>query len=350
MVNRVLLLFVLILLIGGVSYDFYVHTPRRLSKQSYPTQSKSLKPVTTASGITSPLAISTMRMKAYPGSAITFEQTLKPGSNYNQYLVSYLSDGYKIYGLLTIPVGKMPVGGWPVILFNHGYIPPASYATESSYFVMVAPLAQAGYIVFKPDYRGNGSSQGTPSQPYISPVYITDSMNALSSIEKEKDVNPQRIGVFGHSMGGNITLHELVMTNVFKAAELMAGVVGNETAILQWWQARNAAHSIIGNDLDTWTRIRQMEEVYGTVANDPAYWHAIDPTQFIGSINTPVQIQVGTADDEVPPAFSLQLYTSLQNAGKVVSFQTYPGADHNLSPDLSSAMQQSVSFFNKYLR
>ncbi|MCL5783973.1 MAG: alpha/beta fold hydrolase, partial [Patescibacteria group bacterium] len=179
----------------------------------------------------SPLTIAAMQQKSYPGSNITIEQTLTPGAIYNQYIVSYQSEGLKQFALLTVPQGQKPNGGWPVIIFNHGYIPPAQYSTAESYAVMVEPLASAGYIVFKPDYRGNGSSQGKPEQPYISPSYVTDSMNALASIKKYPDADPNKIGVFGHSMGGNVTLHELVVTHDFKAAEIISGVVGNETDI-----------------------------------------------------------------------------------------------------------------------
>ena len=49
-----------------------------------------------------------MRKKTYPGSALTIEQTLAPGSNYAQYIASYMSDGLKIYGLLTVPNGQKP--------------------------------------------------------------------------------------------------------------------------------------------------------------------------------------------------------------------------------------------------
>src|SRR5437868_7185046 len=69
-----------------------------------------------------PLTIEAMRQKQYPGSDITIEQTLADGSNYHQYLTSYISDGLKIYALLTVPIGDKPQNGWPVILFNHGYI------------------------------------------------------------------------------------------------------------------------------------------------------------------------------------------------------------------------------------
>src|SRR5438445_571633 len=64
-----------------------------------------------------PLQIAAMRKRSYPGSEITFEQTLPDGSNFHQYLVSYKSDGLKIYALLTIPLGQRPALGWPVIVF-----------------------------------------------------------------------------------------------------------------------------------------------------------------------------------------------------------------------------------------
>ncbi len=200
----------------------------------------------------SPLAISAMRAKSYPGSDIVLEETLAAGPGYNRYIVSYQSDGLRLFGLLTVPTGNKPAGGWPVILLNHGYIPPAEYSTELSYAGVVAPLAAAGYIVFKPDYRGNGNSPGTPYQPYVAPDYVTDSLNALASIKKYKDANPDRVGVWGHSMGGNITLHELVLTGDFKAAVLMAGVVGSWSAILDWWQVRVATGVLTTqNDLQT---------------------------------------------------------------------------------------------------
>jgi len=352
MANIILMILVLLLLIGGVGYSSLSHLPSSIAPTPQSVKHITSKPTITAtvSKNSSPLTIENMRNKSYPGSVITIEQTLSAGINYSRYIVAYQSEGLKIYGLLTVPIGSKPTGGWPVILFNHGYILPASYSTANSYAIMIDPLASAGYIVFAPDYRGNGGSDGTPLQPYISPVYITDSMNALASIKKYKDANSQKIGVFGHSMGGNITLHELVMTHDFKAAELMAGVVGNEAGLAQWWDQRFAAHSIVGNDLDTYHAFEKMIEAHGAPSTDPNYWNAIDPTQFLSFINAPVQIQVGSADTEVPIDFSASLKESLQKAGKNVDYNIYPGADHNLAPDTTSAMATTVAFFNKYLK
>ena len=304
-----------------------------------------------ASPDSSPLAITVMRVKAYPGSDIVIESTLSAGLDYNRYIVSYQSDGLKLFGLLTIPTGVKPAGGWPVILLNHGYIPPSEYSTDQSYAGIVAPLAAAGYIVFKPDYRGHGNSPGIPYQSYVSPDYVTDSLNALASIKMYKDANPNEIGVWGHSMGGNIILHELVITHDFKAAVIMAGVVGSYSDILDWWKARVATGVLTTqNDLQTNQLLLQMVSLHGTPQTNPSFWNAMDPTYFISDIGTPVQIQVGSADVVVPPSFSRGLTAQLQNAGKSVTYHLYPGADHNLSPDTVAAMAEAVSFFNQYLK
>jgi dipeptidyl aminopeptidase/acylaminoacyl peptidase len=350
MIKVIWIFLILVLLLGGYSFSTLVKKSPGQSSASRANILKPTKVIPSKSPAISPLAIESMRQKSYPGSPITIEQTLSPGSNFNRFVVSYKSDGLKIYGLLTIPTGKKPSHGWPVILFNHGYIPPASYSTISSYNVMVSPLSTAGYIVFKPDYRGNGNSDGSPTQPYITPDYVTDSMNALASVKKLKEANPQKIGVFGHSMGGNISLHEIVITNDIKAAELMAGVVGNETMLAQWWDHRYSVRSIVGNDLDTYYVFEQMIKDHNSPESDPSYWNSIDPTQFIASITAPVQIQVGSADEDVPTLFSSSLNNLLQKNSKIVDYRVYPGADHNLVPDTASAMATTVAFFNKYLQ
>jgi len=67
-----------------------------------------------------PMNILAMRQTPYPGSDIVIEGTFDRGANYSRYYAWYLSEGLKIYGLLTIPDGEMPPTGWPAIVFNHG--------------------------------------------------------------------------------------------------------------------------------------------------------------------------------------------------------------------------------------
>ena len=66
-----------------------------------------------------PLVVENMRARTYPGSEIVIEQTLAAGVNYQRYVASHLSDGFRIYGLLTVPNGTLPPTGWPIILFHH---------------------------------------------------------------------------------------------------------------------------------------------------------------------------------------------------------------------------------------
>ncbi len=299
-----------------------------------------------------PLQISQMQKHNYPGSDLKVEETLADGSNYHQYIASYLSDGLKIYGLLTVPMEDKPAGGFPVIIFNHGYIPPEQYRTTERYVAYVDALARAGYVVFKPDYRGNGSSEGQPEGAYYSPAYATDVLNAVSSIKKYKDANPNKVGMWGHSMGGNITLRNLVVhPNDIKAAVIWGGVVGSYDDLMNNWQ-RSVPFKPSPSELALRNRYRQnLIQKYGTPKDNPSFWDSIDPTKHLDLVSAPVQLDHGTADEEVPLHFSQSLEEGLKKVGKSVELYTYEGADHNISsPNFEIAMQRTIAFFDKYLK
>ncbi|MBP9676070.1 MAG: alpha/beta fold hydrolase [Anaerolineaceae bacterium] len=203
-----------------------------------------MQPVTTSTPTVSPfsrdphpLQIEAMRQHSYPGSPITFEQTLKPGVGYDRYIISYLSDGFKNYALMTIPTGTKPDTGWPAIILNHGYISPAEYSTTERYIDYVDRIARSGYIVLKPDYRGHGSSEGGPEigGGYGSPDYTVDVLNALSSLQAYADADPNRIGMWGHSMGGQITLRAMVVSQEIRAGVIWGGVVPPYPDIIARW-------------------------------------------------------------------------------------------------------------------
>lgn len=306
----------------------------------------------TAQTDTNPLMISEMRKKSYPGSDITIEQELPAHANYRQYIASYKSEGLKIYALLTVPSGNKPKNGWPAILFNHGYIPPTVYRTTERYVAYVDAFARNNYIVFKPDYRGNGNSEGQPEGAYYSPAYATDDLNALSSIKRYKDANPQKIGIWGHSMGGNITLRDMVVNAMdIKAVVIWGGVVGSYNDLMNNWQ-RNVKYQPPPTEMVLRNNYRsQLIQRYGTPTSNPAVWNAMDPTYFLSSITTPVQLHHGLSDEEVPPTFSKKLASSLEKIGKTVEYYTYPGADHNISnPNFEVAMERSLAFFHKFLQ
>lgn len=298
-----------------------------------------------------PLSIEYMKKQDYPGSDITVEQTLPQGSNYERYIASYKSDGLKIYALFTVPQSEKPETGWPVIIFNHGYIPPAEYRTTEKYTAYTDAFSRNGYIVLKPDYRGHGNSEGNPEGAYYSPAYTIDVLNAVSSIKKYKDVDPSRIGMWGHSMGGNITLRSMVVDSKdIKAVIIWAGVVANyEDMANNWHRARPFVPSQREQVFRRPGR-QVLIDKYGNFEQNPQFWKSIAPINFVRDISGAVQIQHGTADEEVPLLFSQKLDEALKKEGKQVEFYAYEGDDHNLSNNLNLALQRSVDFFDKYVK
>ena len=303
-----------------------------------------------------PLTIQSMRERAYPGSEITIEQTLQPGSNYSRYIASYQSEGLKINALLTIPNGEKPATGWPVIIFNHGFIPPNIYRTTERYVAYVDWLARSGYIVFRSDYRGNDQSEGEARGAYGAPDYTVDVLNAVASMEHFPEADPNRIGMWGHSMGGYITLRSMVITNTIKAGVIWAGVVGPYPNLFQRPTATPTPEGATPEPTRTGTpsfngRWRaQLVELYGTPEENPEFWNSISSTAFVSDISGPLQLHHDINDHSVPLAASEYLYQAMQAAGKPAELYTYPGDDHNLTQSFGLAMQRTIEFFDKYVK
>jgi len=296
------------------------------------------------------LSIDALRKREYAGSDLIIEQTLASGTNFERFIASYKSDGLKIFGLLTIPNGEMPEGGWPAIIFNHGYIQPNQYVTTQKYEDYLNAFARNGYVVFKSDYRGHGNSEGIADGNYFSPSYLVDVLNAVSSVKKLPDVNPESIGMWGHSMGGNITLKNLVISDDIKAAVIWAGVIGSYDDVLNNWSRARSWRQSAEHRHQGSSRQNFIEE-FGTYDENPEFWDSIDPYTFIDDINAPVQIHHGTGDTHVPLSFSENFKKVLEENNKLVEFYSYEGADHNLSGNaFTPAMSRSVEFFDNILK
>ncbi|MEF2277121.1 prolyl oligopeptidase family serine peptidase [Deinococcus sp. YIM 134068] len=279
-----------------------------------------------------PISIQALRAREYPGSALSVVQTLPPGVGYTRQVVSYESDGLTIYGLLTVPKRTPPAGGWPAIVFNHGYIPPDEYRTTQRYVAYQDAFARAGFVTLKSDYRGHGDSEGVALGGYDDPGYTVDVLNAAASLKRDARVNAGRLGLWGHSMGGQLSLRAMLVDRDLKAASLWAGVVAGYDVLATDWNRGPGA---------------------GRPTLDPLnrrYLRALSPNAFLRELNgRPIQLHHGTADEDVPYSFQQALARDLRAAGQGVEAYRYEGDNHNLSGNLRLALDRSVAFFKDNL-
>ncbi len=296
-----------------------------------------------------PLSIEYLRVGSYPGSEIVIEEQLADGPNYHRYIASYRSEGLKIFALLTVPFGQRPEAGWPVVIFNHGYIPPDQYRTTERYVAYVDGFARSGYIVFRSDYRGHGSSEGEPRGAYGSPDYVIDILNAVAAMKKYPEADPDRIGMWGHSMGGYITLRSMVASQDIKAGVIWAGVVGSYQDLFDRWRLGPGQAE---EDPPFWIqRYRAiLFEALGTEEPDQVFLDSISANAYLTDLSGPVQLHHGTGDISVPVSLSQTLYQEIQAVGGNVAYYEYEGDDHNLSAFFTQAMLRSISFFDQYVK
>lgn len=298
-----------------------------------------------------PLQVEHLQAQTYPGSDLVIEQTLDPGVNYQRYIASYKSEGLKQFALLTVPNEEPSGAGWPIIVFNHGYIPPAEYKTTEKYVAYLDGFARNGYVVIKPDYRGHGNSEGTASGGYGSPAYLIDVLNALSSVQKYPGVDATKAGMWGHSMGGHITQLAMVINPDIKAGVVWGGVVGAYQDYFElWWNKRNPSATTQPSPHGRGRWRNELFAKYGNFNENPTFWNSISVTPYLVNLSGPIQLHHAQGDATVPVALSENFFAQLQTISPQSELYVYPGDDHNLTQNFSIAMTRSVDFFDKYLK
>ncbi len=141
------------------------------------------------------------------------------------------SDGQEIYGRIYEPVLKNK-SSKPAVLFVHGagYLQNA-HKWWSSYFreyMFHNLLTDLGYTVFDIDYRasaGYGRDVRTGIYRHMGGKDLSDHVDAANFLVKNYGVDAKKIGIYGGSYGGFITLMALFTTpDVFKAGAALRPV------------------------------------------------------------------------------------------------------------------------------
>jgi dipeptidyl aminopeptidase/acylaminoacyl peptidase len=272
-------------------------------------------------------------------------EKLSSSSNYESFLTSYNSDNLKINALLTIPTGEVPAGGFPAIVFVHGYIPPESYRTTEKYTAYIDYLARNGFVVFKIDLRGHGSSEGEAGGAYYSSDYVIDTLNAYSALQNFEKVNSEKIGLWGHSMAGNVTFRSIAVKKDIPKVVIWGGAGFTYSDFLTLGIGDNSYRPPSTNTERARKR-RELVEFYGQFDPNSWFWKQVTPINYLGGVTTELQLHHAVDDDVVNVEYSRNLDKILDETSIKHELFEYPNGGHNISgASFSKAMQETVDFF-----
>ena len=194
-------------------------------------------------------------------------------------------------------------------------------------------LTRAGYLVFQLDNRGSGF-RGTafqaPIHDRLGDIEVADQVLGARWLGSQPYVDPSRIGVWGWSYGGYMTL--MLM---FKAPEVFrAGVSG--APVTDW----------------TLYDTHYTERYLGRPSDNAAGYEASSVLPYAKDLRGKLLIIHGMADDNVLFLNSTKLYRKLQDLGLPFDVMVYPGAKHGLirQHDGRHAYAMILRFFNENLR
>jgi len=294
------------------------------------------------------LTIPYLRGKLYKSTLGTRELYEQYG-DYTSYITSYPSDGLRIQGLITIPTGTMPKGGWSAVVFVHGYIPPIQYETTAKYVDSVDYLAKNGFVVFKIDLRGHGTSEGEATGAYYSADYVIDTLNAYAALQKADFVNPSKIGLWEHSMGGNVVMRAFAAKPTIPAVVIWAGSVYSYTN-MQKYGINDSSYQRRPSISPRQNTRQHVSDRYGNPSSGTAFLHDMAPTNYLSDLKGAIQINHAKDDTVVNIGYSRDLITLLDKTKTIHELHEYDSGGHNIEdPSFIPAMQNTTVFYSKYL-
>ncbi len=207
---------------------------------------------------------------------------------------------------------------------------PGSYRM---YYSLCQYFAQQGYVILTPDYRGSSGYSRDWSTGVHMGIGVNDTADVASGADYLKTlsyVDPDRIGVFGLSYGGFLTLQAMTVDpTLWRAGIDVAGVVD--------WATYGAGY--------TTPRL-------GTPVQNPDIYNVSAPIQHMDKLVRPLLVLHGTNDRNVSFADSLKLFDVLIKLGKPFESQIYPGEIHFFRRDhvLRDAWKRAEEFFDRTVR
>jgi dipeptidyl-peptidase-4 len=243
------------------------------------------------------------------------------------------ADGQILYYRLFKPAHFDPAKRYPAIVDVYGG-PGIQRVLDNwtgSSFTQI--LTRGGYVVFQLDNRGTafrGTAFQAPIHDKLGDIEVADQVQGARWLAAQSYVDPARIGVWGWSYGGYMTL--MLM---FKAPDVFrAGVSG--APVTDW------------SLYDTHYTERYLDRP----VNNAAGYATSSVLPYAKDLKGKLLVMHGMADDNVLFLHSTKLFRKLQDLGKPFDVMVYPGAKHGLTRqhDGRHAYATIKRFFDENLR
>lgn len=323
-----------------------------------PTGMPTSTTVPTAKELIYPYTIDGLREHDFQSGGINIRETLDETELYTSYLIDYPSDGLTITGVMQIPVGDGP---FPVIVMNHGFFARTIYNTGDGTDRASAFLAQHGYITLASDYRSWGGSDTGESFFYSG--LVIDVINLVNAIPSIPEADPNRIGMWGHSMGGGVTMKVLTIDPRIKAAVLYSTVSADDADVIGRWGmgcfgdvlAGEQAFGCNSSDVIPADLPLNLQTAYHKTASDAFALKKVAAYYHLDYVTAPIQIHYGTNDglafSGTPPEWSVKLTQGLRDAGKQVELYQYDGEGHSfIGEPWFVFMRRVLRFFDENVK
>ena len=308
-----------------------------------PTDTPLPSPTPTTEEWIYPYTIEGLLQHDYQSGDIRILETLTETDSYTAYLIDYPSDGLTITGVMQIPKGEGP---FPVIVMNHGFYARSVFTSGDGTDRSSAFLAEHGYITLASDYRSWGGSDVGESLFYSG--LAIDVINLLNAIPSIPQADATRVGMWGHSMGGGVTMKVLPIVGAgsprpvnVKAAVLYSSVSADHADVIARWGNGclgdiAAGEQLLGcnsADVVPLDLPNSLLNAFHNAPSDSELMKRVSPIYHLDSIAAPIQIHYGSNDGVIysgtPPEWSIKLNQALLDAGKEVELFRYEGEGHS---------------------
>lgn len=340
-------------------------TPTVLPSTRTPSPSPSPTSTQTTLQAIQPYTIEGLRQHEYHSGKITVLGQIEETKDFTSYLIEYPSDGLNIRGVMQIPTRGEPP--YPVIVMNHGWVARTEYRSGDGTSRAAEYLNMRGYLTISSDYRSWATSDVGPSLFYSG--LAIDVINLLAAIPTIPEADANRVGMWGHSMGGGVAMKALTIIGpnpsrpIVRAAVLYNTVSADMMDVIERWgpgcfgDIADGESRLDCNSSDVIPLDLPLELLNGYMftVDDPELMALISPIHYLKYVTAPVQIHYGEWDGEelsgAPPEWSIKLFDAFQNAGKPVKLIEYKEQRHSFVNEAwYRFMDTAAKFFDEYVK